>query len=64
MGLLTIGDGEDFARRGGVIALVRQDSRFQFDINLAAAERAGLRVDATLLGLARQVGRWRRGGQT
>ncbi len=57
-GLLTIGDGEAFARQGGVIALVKDGNRMKFDLNLTSAERAGLRVDPTLLGLARKAGRW------
>jgi hypothetical protein len=57
-GLLTIGDGEEFARQGGVIGLVKEGNRLKFDFNLASAERAGLRVDPTLLGLARKAGRW------
>jgi hypothetical protein len=57
-GLLTIGDGEAFARQGGVIALVKAGNRLKFDLNLASVERAGLRVDPTLLGLARKAGRW------
>jgi len=58
IGLLTIGVGEEFARQGGVIALVMDGNRVKFDINIAAAERDSLKVDPTLLGLARVVGRW------
>lgn len=57
-GLLTIGVGEEFVRQGGVIALVMDGNRVKFDLNLAAAERCGLKVDPTLLGLARVAGRW------
>lgn len=57
-GLLTIGEGPSFARQGGVIALLLDGPRVEFDLNLAAAERAGVTIDAGLLGLARQAGRW------
>lgn len=56
--VLTIGQGSSFAREGGVIAILLDGPSIGFEINLAAAERAGLTIDATLLGLARQAGRW------
>jgi hypothetical protein len=57
-GLLTIGEGASFAREGGVIAVILDGEQVKFDINLAAAEEAGLTINATILGLAREVGRW------
>jgi hypothetical protein len=57
-GLLTIGEGAAFAREGGIIAVILDGDQVKFDINLAAAEEAGITVNATLLGLAREVGRW------
>jgi hypothetical protein len=56
--LLTIGEGASFARQGGVIAIILEESRVRFDLNLAAAETAGLKIDPTLLGLAHEAGRW------
>lgn len=57
-GLLSIGDGAAFAREGGVIAVILDSDQVKFDINLAAAEDAGITINATLLSLAREVGRW------
>lgn len=50
--ILTIGDGKDFARSGGIIELYVQDGRMRFGINTAAVDRAGLRISSRLLGLA------------
>lgn len=53
--VLTIGDAEGFAERGGVIALVNRDLRLGFEVNLEAAQRADLRLSSQLLVLARIV---------
>lgn len=53
--LLSVGDSEEFIDAGGVIALIERDNRLQFDINLAAARRANLKISAQLLKLARKV---------
>jgi hypothetical protein len=55
-GVLTVGDGEDFAARGGIIGFRTQDRRVRFDINAQRAERAGLKLSSQLLKLARIVG--------
>jgi hypothetical protein len=52
---LTIGDFEDFSRRGGMIELATQDNRIVFDINRDATSRAGLSPSAQLLKLARVI---------
>ena len=57
-GVLTVGEGERFARAGGVIALVMEENRVAFAINLSAAERANLTLSSKLLRLARRVERW------
>lgn len=54
--VLTIGDGEGYAASGVVLNLVIQDDRVRVEANTAAAARAGLRVSAHLLRLARIVG--------
>ena len=54
-GVLTIGEGEDFATRGGVIALLVEDRRVRFDVDTAAAQVAGLRVSSKLLALTHAV---------
>lgn len=53
--VLTVGDREDFARHGGVIELVRDGGRVRFDVDLGAANEAGLNVSSRLLALARTV---------
>ena len=53
--ILTIGDGEAFAKNGGMISLIRYDNRMGFEINLSAARGAGLSLSSKLLALARKV---------
>lgn len=53
--VLTVSDIPGFAARGGMIGFVLEDRRVRFEINLAAAERAGLRISSRLLNLARLV---------
>ena len=59
--ILTVGDGEDFARGGGVIGLFIEDGRMRFAINSDAAQRAGLRLSSKLLSLAKIVKEGRHG---
>jgi hypothetical protein len=54
-GTLTVGDGPDFLRDGGVIAFAVEKRRVRFDINLKAAESAGLKISSKLLNVARSV---------
>jgi hypothetical protein len=54
-GILTVGEADDFAERGGVIGFVKEANRVRFEINLEAASRAGLRISSRLLQLARVV---------
>jgi hypothetical protein len=51
--ILTVGDGEEFAGLGGVIGFLLDGRRVRFEINLDAAERAGLQVSSKLLRLAK-----------
>jgi len=51
-GILTVGETEGFAQAGGVINLVLWQDRVSFEINLAAAGRAGLTISSKLLNLA------------
>lgn len=53
--ILTVSDAEFFARQGGGIALVREDTRLRFDVNLDALNRARLKPASQMLRLARQV---------
>jgi hypothetical protein len=54
-GTLTVGEGDQFIRNGGMIALVIENRRVRFDVNLRAAQDAGLRISSRLLKVARWV---------
>lgn len=53
--VLTVGEGADFIRQGGIIAFVVDNRRVRFDINLKAATNAGLKLSSKLLSVARSV---------
>jgi hypothetical protein len=53
--VLTIAEAPDFAARGGIIALVLQDSKVRFIVNVHAAGQAGLSISSRLLALATVV---------
>lgn len=61
--VLTVGEEEAFGRAGGIISFVVRQSRVRFQIDRAAAARAGLGISSQLLELAETVtGReWRQG---
>jgi hypothetical protein len=54
-GVLTVGERNDFMRDGGMIAFVIENRRVRFDVNMAAAANAGLRISSKLLNVARSV---------
>jgi hypothetical protein len=54
--VLTVGETDEFARRGGSLALVTRDQRVRFTVNLPASKRSGLNVSSQLLQLATVVG--------
>jgi hypothetical protein len=56
-GVLTVGEGSQFLREGGMIAFVIENRRVRFDVNLGAASRAGLQISSRLLSVARSVER-------
>lgn len=49
--VLTVGDADRFAQRGGMINLRLDGKKLRFEINLAAAEQAGLKIKAQFLKL-------------
>jgi hypothetical protein len=53
--VLTIAEAPDFANRGGIIALILQDSKVRFRVNVDAAAQAGLSISSRLLALATVV---------
>jgi hypothetical protein len=52
---LTVGETEGFALLGGIINLTVEGNKLHFEVNLLAAERAGLKISAKLLALAKIV---------
>ena len=55
--ILTVSDMPGFTRGGGMIQFVIDGNRVRFEINLAAAKRAGLNLSSQLLKLAIAVRR-------
>jgi hypothetical protein len=61
--VLTVADIPDFARQGGIINLTTPKERVRFEINVAQAREAGLRLSSKLLFLADIVSPAKDGGQ-
>jgi hypothetical protein len=55
--MVTVGEDPKFLDQGGIIRFRRVENHVRFDINLTAAEAAGLRVSPRLLGVAATVKR-------
>jgi hypothetical protein len=53
--VLTVGEMDGFAERGGVIRFKTEKDRVRLEINVGVAERARLRISSELLKLARIV---------
>ncbi len=53
--VLTIGEEDDFAKKGGHIRLYLQENKLRFDINLAAMERSGLKMHSQVMKLATRI---------
>jgi hypothetical protein len=47
--ILTVGEAPGFTEQSGVIRFVIVDNKLRLEINVAAAERAGLRISSQLL---------------
>lgn len=54
-GIVTIGESEDFGRAGGVISFVLSNETVRFTVNLAARDRAGVKISSRVLSLATVV---------
>jgi hypothetical protein len=52
---LTVADTAGFVERGGMVDFSGVSDRVQFEVNQGRAERAGLKISAKLLALARVV---------
>ncbi len=55
MSLLTVGEMDRFAKLGGIINFTLQEKRVRFEINVDAAEQAGLKISSQLLKLAKII---------
>lgn len=53
--VLTVGETEGFLKAGGVIQLSHQENGWGFEVNLDAARKARLKLDARLLQMAKSV---------
>jgi hypothetical protein len=53
--VLTVGDTEESARQGAIIGFYIEQKKVRFAINIEAARRAGLRISAKLLKLAKII---------
>ena len=53
--ILTIGEGEAFTERGGMIAFTLENNRVRFMVNLRQAQKANLKISSQLLNLARTI---------
>ena len=53
--VLSVGESPQFLDEGGAIAFILVNDRVRFEVNLAAANRAGLTVSSKLLRVAREI---------
>jgi len=53
--IAMVSDIDGFSDAGGMIGLVDADQRVQFDLNLASAERARIKVNSQLMRIARNT---------
>ena len=55
LNVLTVSDLPRFIQQGGMVQFVMADRRVRFEINLAAAQQAGLKLSSELLKVAATV---------
>jgi hypothetical protein len=60
--VLTVGETDEFVREGGMVALVNTGDHIQIEVNLEAAQRAGIRISSRVLNLALIVRSAQNGG--
>lgn len=53
--ILTVSDGDEIGEIGSTIIFFVEDNKIRFNINLDAAERAGIKISSQLLKLAKNV---------
>jgi len=54
--VLTIGESDKFTSLGGMVGLMVKDDRVQVEVNLPAAQSAGLSISSRLLRIATVIG--------
>ena len=55
-GVLTVGESEGFAARGGIINFVMEGENVRYELNAAAAQSSGLEIGSKVLRPAKPVG--------
>jgi hypothetical protein len=53
--ILTVGDMDAFADRGGMVRFVLEEQRVRFEVNRPQIENAGLEISSHVLRLARRL---------
>lgn len=61
--VLTVSDADRFARLGGIMGLRLEENMVQFEVNVAAAGRAGLEISSKILRLGKVVKDRRQGDE-
>ena len=55
MNILTVGETDNFCQSGGAINFIMHEGKVRFEINVTAAEKAGLKISSKLLNVAKIV---------
>jgi len=53
--VLTIAEGDDFCKKGGMLSLEKENGKIVFDVNFRETQRARLKPNSQLLKLARRI---------
>jgi hypothetical protein len=53
--VLTIAEGDDFCKKGGMLSLEKENGKIVFDVNFRETQRAKLKPNSQLLKLARRI---------
>jgi hypothetical protein len=53
--VLTVGNQEGFAEKGGMIEMYSAENKIRFNINLSSAKQSSLKISSQLLKLARKI---------
>jgi len=57
LGIVAVGESDGFVDQGGTITFTQQGDKLRFAVNVATAERDGLKISAQLLKLAASIRR-------